>query len=330
MSSHDHLRVAQTIERLLPDNRWEGAVMAKALGLTLLPGGADAAVALMRQEIGYSKKRAVELVGLLPREGVPALLPERERTGSSENPITKMFPAAIAETLFLESIRKLCAERPTVHYRDHRRDEHSNRDFTLTEGVVELPINVKNAGTRFENAAALVGLPPDDCLPIPVYKAYGAASTYPALIYVFNVDYGLLEQLEHGYVELLSPEEQLVWKLLNEKGGKHLKKGEDEFVYGVVERRWSAFRKFSSNHQFEVVSAQKALKILHSNPRRTPGVGLRAWGNMAKAEVNVHLQRSVDMTPWSSVYRRIRDEGVACIVADVVRTCSATVPDPRV
>lgn len=47
-------------------------------------------------------------------------------------------------------------------------------DFTLEEAAASLPMNTKNAGARFREAKKLVGLDPDDCIPIPAYKAHGA------------------------------------------------------------------------------------------------------------------------------------------------------------
>ena len=66
------------------------------------------------------------------------------------------------------------ATRKALTYSDDRQAGHSLTDFTLREGDLELPVNVKNAGTRFEKAAELVGLDPNDCIPIPAYKAHGA------------------------------------------------------------------------------------------------------------------------------------------------------------
>jgi hypothetical protein len=47
------------------------------------------------------------------------------------------------------------------------------------ENNIELPVNVRNAGARFDNAAKLVGLEPDDCVQIPARKAYAAIEKEP-------------------------------------------------------------------------------------------------------------------------------------------------------
>jgi len=106
-----------------------------------------------------------------------------QNTGSAENPITKMFPAAVTERQFLDQLVGLREARAGVDYRDERFTGHTLVDFTILEGEFELPINVKNAGTRFENAASLVGIDPDDCIPIPAHKAYDAIEKEPNLLY---------------------------------------------------------------------------------------------------------------------------------------------------
>src|SRR5207249_4123627 len=103
-------------------------------------------------------------------------------------------------------------------------------DFTLLERDLELPINVKNAGTRFERATELVGLDPNDCIPIPAYKAHAALESLPNLIYVVAVDYALVPTLNRLLPSLFAREETTVWELLNEFAGARVRSAEDLFV----------------------------------------------------------------------------------------------------
>lgn len=89
-----------------------------------------------------------EMVSCVELSQEPKLEP-RTKTGSAENPITKLFPAAITEQRFIEKLDNLLCQRSTVDYEDDRESGHTLIDFTLTEGKSRLPVNVKNAETRF-------------------------------------------------------------------------------------------------------------------------------------------------------------------------------------
>jgi hypothetical protein len=78
------------------------------------------------------------------------LLEPKKKTGSVENPVTKLFPAAVTERQFLDEMDRLREIRPTIDYRDEPFSGHTLVDFTILENGLELPVNVKNAGTRFE------------------------------------------------------------------------------------------------------------------------------------------------------------------------------------
>jgi len=59
-----------------------------------------------------------------------------------------------------------------------------------------LSVNVKNAGRQMRKAYEFFGLQPDDTLPMATYKAFGAAGAdIPPLLYVYLVDWTLLERL---------------------------------------------------------------------------------------------------------------------------------------
>jgi hypothetical protein len=79
-----------------------------------------------------------------------------------------------------------------------------------------------------------------------------------------------------------------------------------------------------------VVSAKRSIQILHELPKRTPGIGLRAWGTSARAEVNVHLSIKEDTTPWDIVRERIRSNGIINILDAVNRTKIQEVYNPEI
>jgi hypothetical protein len=261
---------------------------------------------------------------------VSEFLDPRQRTGSAANPVTKLFPAAITERQFLDQIERLTDARASVTYRDDRFGSHSLLDFTIVDDDFELPINVKNAGTRFENAAMLVGLDPDDCIPIPAYKAYDAIEKAPNLLYAISVDYALLGKIESQLLTRLSQAEAHVWRVLNHYAGALIRDAEDRFVYSTVNRHWEDFSGHVSLPVFRVISARKAVRILQTQPKRTPGIGLRAWGTGASAEVNVHVSITSETKAWDEIHYRIQGRGLIDIIDAVNRKRTELVYDPEI
>jgi hypothetical protein len=262
--------------------------------------------------------------------GFLRLLTPRPRTGSAENPITKMFPAAITEQRFLEALDTLCAKVSGLSYDDERESGHTLVDFRLRQGVAELPINVKNAGTRFESASALVGLDPNDCIPIPAYKAHNAIEAEPSLIYAVSVDYELVGKLKEVMPTLFERKEIIVWDLLTRHGGSRLRTGEDAFVFAATRRHWDRLHPHVQKNPYHAVSARRAIRVLQTKPKRTPGIGLRAWGTGASAEVNVHLSIAEETTKWEDVEGRVVGGGLQNIIEAVNRKKQEWVYDPEI
>ncbi len=230
-----------SIAKVLPDSRWIGARLARAI-LSLRQGTDPEVVARQLYESSsLTLTRSRELVPRLRDEPFTSFLDPRSRTGSAENPVTKLFPAAVTERRFLDKLDTLRATRPTVDYRDERFTGHTLVDFALVEGNQELPINVKNAGTRFESAERLVGLDPNDCAPIPAYKAYDAIEKEPNLLYLIAIDYTLIGRIQDHLITQFDSDEVVVWQLLNDYAGSHIRDAEDHFVYSMVNRHWNTF-----------------------------------------------------------------------------------------
>lgn len=315
---------------VLPKSRWIGAQFARAAIAVAEGASAESVARALYREGSLTLTKAKETVASLANDPLESLLTARTKTGSAENPITKLFPAAITERQFVEALDVLRAARPSVQYRDDREAGHTLVDFTLTEGDDEVPVNVKNAGTRFENAATLVGLSPDDCIPIPAYKAHDAVEKVPNLLYAVCVNYGLLAKIRDELLSLLTPAERHVWKILNAYGGTLIRDAEDQFIYGMVSKYWDRFSTHVPLPDFRIVSARKAIRVLQTIPRRTPGIGLRAWGTGASAEVNVHLSVKDETKSWSTIHERIVNGGLADIVQAVNRKRTEVVFDPEI
>jgi len=324
------LRAAQALVNILGGVPWEAVGAAK--GYLALDGGVDdeEASRIVYRHSGPTLARSRWLVTQLKTGGFYTALIARERTGSAENPVTKLFPARVTEQRFMELLDELCAIRLSITYVDDRDAGAGLSDFTLRESDTTLPINVKNAGTRFERAAELVGLDPDDCIPIPAYKAHHALESMTNLLYVVAVDYDLIAVLSRILPTVFTTDEAVVWTLLNSYAGARVRRAEDAFVNSIVQAHWDEIKRAISATPFRVVSARKAIRVLQTMPKRTPGIGLRAWGTGAAAEVNVHLSVRDDTRPWDEVKARILKGGLDDIVRAINRRRQEMVYDPEI
>lgn len=328
--TYSDLDAARALTRVIGESRWEAVALAHAI--LALSGGADEQEAsrVARERGVPTLRESRQLLGRFRQEGFLALLTPRRRLGSAENPVTKLFPAAVTEERFLELAVNLCERRATIDCRDVRETGHSLVDFTIQNGQAALPVNVKTASTPFEKASELVGLDPDDCVPIPVYKASAAIETLPSLVYVVSVDFTLVAELDDLLPRLFTTDERIVWDLLNKYEGARLRTAEDAFVFATVRKNWDRIRDTVRDNPFHAVSARKSIRVLQTKPKRTPGIGLRAWGTGASAEVNVHLSVRDDMTPWEDVAARIERSGLDDVIAAINRRRQEWVYDPEI
>ncbi len=321
---------ANALISIIGDSRWEAVALARGY-LAILNGLTDDdAARVIYNSSNHTLKNSKRFVERAKDWGFIALLAEREKLGSAETPITKLFPATITEQRFLDLLDDLSANRHGLYYTDERETSHSLVDFTIRDGDMKLPINIKNAGTRFEQARKLVILDPEDCIPIPAYKAHAALNSVPDLLYAVSVDYLLLGLLDHLVPSLLDSNERIVWDLLNRNAGSLVTDAEDRFIFSMVKKYWPEIKKAVAHNPFHVISSRKAIAVLHNMPQRTPGIGLRAWGTGANAEVNVHISIKDDTTPWPTVFDRIVDRGISDIIAAVNRKQMKEVYDPEI
>jgi len=128
----------------------------------------------------------------------------------------------------------------------------------------------------------------------------------------------------------LSAEEAYVWKILSKYAGPLIRDAEDRFVYSMVNRHWDEFSRNVAIPVFRVISARKAIRVLQKQPKRTPGLGLRAWGAGASAEVNVHISVTDETKQWDEIQSRIVEHGVTNIIEAVNRKKTELVYDPEV
>jgi hypothetical protein len=209
----------------------------------------------------------------------------------------------------------------------HERGE--NRDYAVQRDGAELPINVKVASTIFRNAREVVGLDPNDCIPISAYKAIGASERVHNLVYVDLVDFSLREKVD-AYMNGLDGSLGALWHLLSWYAGIGAKAAQDQYITALFERRLGDLMGLLPGAtSFRVISAQRVLAIMRKNPRRVPGLGIKAAGTgVIVAEVNVHISVRDETRAWTDVIEEARSHGIQHVLDQIARTITAEVPDP--
>ena len=236
----------------------------------------------------------------------------------------------MTEERFRLHLEELIAIGLGLSFTDDRKGRHSLSDFTLYQGDQVLSVNVKNAGTRFRKAKSIVGLDPDDCIPIPAYKALRALQNKLDLIYAVSVDYDLADRVSEFNIETFDEDEQITWDLLSIFGDKYVTEAEDRFLFGTVEKYWSELQAIAGQKSFHIISAKRSIAILNDLPGRTPGIGVRAWGTSAVGETNVHISIAKETVLWQKVADQIRGGGLSSVTASMNRTRVASIPDPLI
>ena len=317
--------------------RWEAVALAHGYLETQVLGATQESVSEVIRERcrsssnnpRWSAKKARELATKLQSGSLLSLLIPRTRTGISENPITKMFPSAVTERLFENALIGLCQKRSELAYTDDRLHARGLSDFTLSEDGTSLPLNVKHAGARFREARRLVGLDPDDCLPIPVYKAHLAVAKLPDLIYAISVNYDLPHLLSSQLNSRFDRDERIVWELISKNQGTYLKDAEDLFVFEMVKKYWNQLAPYVEDTSFHAISARRVVTLFRELPKRTPGVGIGRWGNSARAEINVHVSIRQETIPWHDIEDTIVREGLSRVIADISYKRRVMINDPK-
>jgi hypothetical protein len=209
----------------------------------------------------------------------------------------------------------------------HERGE--NRDYGLQRGGLELPINVKTASTLFYSARRQVGLDPDDCVPISAYKAIGASERVPALVYVDLVDFTLRERVD-DFVNNLAGDLAVGWHLLSWYLGPGARRAQDRYVQTLFDRYDVKLKALAPpSTSFRVISARRVLAIMRQNPRRVPGLGIKAAGTgVFNAEVNVHISVRDETQPWDDIAEQCRSYGIQHVLDQITRTAMVEIPEP--
>lgn len=270
------------------------------------------------------------LVASLIRGGITggglavAQLPDRKAT-----PILgfrNQIVGRIAERVFRG--RHLARLEPTFAIHDYH-EKGDNRDYGIEGGGAELPINVKTASTLFRNAKQF-GLEPEDCIPISSYKALNAVKKAPDLVYVDLVDFTLRQRTD-AFMDRVDGSLAILWDLFTWYGGKGATAAQNRYVDALFDAHGTTLDALAPGvGNFRAISAQRVLAILRENPRRCPGLGVKAAGTGAfNAEVNVHVSVSTETVSWDALEALLLSDGVAAVRELITRTEMREVPAPE-
>ena len=209
----------------------------------------------------------------------------------------------------------------------HERGE--NRDFGVQRDGLEVPINVKVASTRFREARRVVGLDPDDCIPVGAYKAIGASEHVGDLLYVFLVDFDLREKVD-AFMDRLEDSLGIGWDLFSWYAGRGAKKAQDRYNATLFDRRGLELMALAPEvTKYRAISALRVLAIMGKNPRRVPGLGVKAAGRgVFQAEVNIHVSVENETKSWSEVADELKQQGIQHLLDKVRRRQTTEVSDP--
>lgn len=209
-------------------------------------------------------------------------------------------------------------------------------DFRVVEpdpGDFSLALNVKNAGTQMRQAKEFFGLDPNDTLPIATYKAFGSEQApIPPLIYVFLVDWTLIQRLREAYWGGLSGDERGAFRLLTSI--KDIPRNlEDSFISGTVDERLDSLLDDVGYEDlgalpFHAISAGKCHRIFYENHQRTPYVYIRRMDTDPAVHVSIK-DETILFSEFITTYLSTREKREA-LLKGLARRTTLDVPDPPI
>src|SRR2546425_645450 len=94
-NGYDDETAARALVEIVGATPWEAVAIAKGFIALVEKKNDDEVARLIYDQDQHTLKKSREIVAELKTKGFLACLRRREKTGSAENPITKLFPAAI-------------------------------------------------------------------------------------------------------------------------------------------------------------------------------------------------------------------------------------------
>jgi hypothetical protein len=244
---------------------------------------------------------------------VPADVPERIE--SVRKNLAGLLRGRAAEIAF-EDIYKSSMHSSEFELVDVR-EGRSDTDYRLLNGGGRrlYRINIKFFGSNFRQGPELVGLQPEDCFPLATYKIHGALQKQeqehlPYLFIIVGVPgltaEALAPAIEDKYVL------PLAWLSASKLAGK--RDLEDKVVDRIVDDNSRAYQQAYGRIRaadWFVLSARRADKLVHDLLyERVFALRVRNFTKAySRAEVDMHLSLSADMTSLGEFLSILQNEG---------------------
>ena len=272
-------------------------VDSAAEALSIRPDSIERTVRLIKRR---------SLRGLIGRPHVSGTSPEQHRLR-----LAQLLLGALTEERFEREKEELVAGRLRVE--DHRLGR-TDTDYRVLNGGGRpiFRINIKFHGAEFVKARDRVGLDPTDCFALATYKIHQALERQraEALPYVFLV-LSCLGTTAKSVTDLIP--EDFAWFL--RAAGKFPKRDvEEAMVARLLTDQYREVllnvRQRIANSQFRVISASRAVRILHEQLfERVFALRQRAFTSAFKnAEIDMHLSLSTEMVPIQDFLRMVASE----------------------
>jgi len=146
---------------------------------------------------------------------------------------------------------------------------------------------------------------------------------------VFLVDFDLREKVD-AFMDRLEDSLGIGWHLFSWYAGRGAKKAQDRYNATLFDRRGLELMALAPEvTKYRAISALRVLAIMGKNPRRVPGLGVKAAGRgVFQAEVNIHVSVENETKSWSEVADELKQLGIQHVLDKVRRRQAAEVSDP--
>jgi hypothetical protein len=304
--------------------------------------GSPALKAGLAQHVAASGASAEEVARLMgavtgrrhPASVVGPLLAKKLTPAAWKIRFTNLVSGRFTELVFerafrprLESLGLNLVEETTMR---------SFLDYRITDSsAFELAVNLKNAGVQYRDSKRWVGLDPEDTLPIATYKIFGSElAGIPPLIYVYLVDWTLLERLRLAYWEALSGRERHLFQILACTRGIP-RDVEDAFIECTVQERFEQLlervgyaRGDLTDLPFRAISAGRCRRLFFDQHERSPYV----YRQRMNTDPNVHISVEAETASFAEFVDRFlaTAAGRDGLLRELSRTKQVTIPAPSV
>lgn len=179
-------------------------------------------------------------------------------------------------------------------------------------------VDVKLHSEPFRAAERYVGLAPEDCVPLGIYKMLVARARQRAggghHVYTFLFRPHLADDIV-GALQGLPADEREALELLFQTTAPGRNRQQRRAVASVVDRHLELLLPLVDGHEFRAISTRRASNLfLELVETRAPMLSGRGSG--FGSTINMHYSWTSEMTPWAGTLKRLEREGMEPLLND--------------